>query len=126
PAELSGCRLIIEHDLRLDRQGPRQSDALLHASGKLGRLFALDFKRQADLEQALLDLLPNDLLAEASLFAQAEGHILVDRQAVEERGPLKEKAKPQPFLGKLAFAQLAQSPSVKIHLALCRPQQADK
>ena len=47
----AGRRLVVEHDLRLQGQGPGQADAFPHAAGKLGRLLEPHVLRQADLGQ---------------------------------------------------------------------------
>src|SRR5438445_2619967 len=107
--------LIIEHDLRLDGQCPRQTDALLHAPGKLRWLLALDLRRQTDLQQTLLDSLAHRLLLQRALLAQAEGDIFKNRQAVEEGRALKKKAEAQALLRELAIAQLGEIPAVKEH-----------
>src|SRR5437879_13497543 len=91
-------RLIVEHDLRLNGQRPRQTDARLHAAGKLGRLLALDLRRQTDLQQTLLDSLADRLLLQRALLTQAEGYILKYRQTIKEGGALKKEAETQALL----------------------------
>ena len=59
------------------------------------------------------------------MLAQAEGHVIVDRQAVEQRGHLKQEPEPQPELDKLLAAQPVDVRAVEPDASLGGMQQAD-
>ena len=116
----TGRRLVVEHHFRADRQGPRQPDALALASGQLGGLSGLDLRGQADLVQPLRDDLARPALVADAMFAQAEGHVVEDGQAVEESGHLEEKPEPQSHLHELLAIEACDIRAVEEHLSLGR------
>ena len=81
----AGGRLVEEDDLGLGGDGAGEADALLHAARKLGRAQLADLGAEADrgelLDRDLLRALP----APCRALDQAEGDVLPDRQAVEQR-----------------------------------------
>src|SRR5262249_4953809 len=94
----TGGRLVVEHDFRADGQRPGQPDALPLAAGELGRLLRGDLQGQADLVEPLDDDPPDLVLHAVMVLAQAEGHVVEDREAVEQRGHLEQEAEPEPHL----------------------------
>ena len=89
----AGGRLVEEDDGRVGGDGAGEADALLHAAGELGRVEVgglgaePDPAELGDRQLARLGLRPA-----AAGVAQAEGDVLPDRQAVEQRAALEEHA----------------------------------
>ena len=108
-----------------ERQGPGQADALAHAAGELGRLLVLDALGQADLLAAgrrrSASSSPRSCMR---VLARAEGDVLDDRHAVEQRRLLEQEAEAEPRLRQLVLAQLRQVAAVELDRAARRPQQA--
>src|SRR3546814_14343648 len=67
-------RLVEEDDLRLRRDGARQTDALAHAAGKLGRRELGDVGAEADGLQLLPRAVARLVAAHALALAEAAGH----------------------------------------------------
>src|SRR5690606_29080863 len=96
----AGRRLVEKDDLRLGGDRAGEGDPLLHAAGQLRRPELSYIRAEADARQ----LLERDDLRLRSRHAltldQAEGDVLPDRQAVEQRAALEE----HPELGVHALA----------------------
>ena len=59
------------------------------------------------------------------VLAQAEGDVVEDRQAVEQRGHLEQEPEPEPHLHQLLAVELGDVAAVELDAALGRVQQAD-
>ena len=81
--------------------------------GQLGRLLRLDLRRQADLLEPLGDDLADLRLVADVMLAQAEGDVVEDRQAVEERGHLEQEPEPQPHLDQLLAVEIGDVAAVE-------------
>ena len=85
-------RLVEEHDLRIERERPRQRDALGHAAGQLGRQFVGSFRRQADERQLLQRESVERRLGQAQMLAHRRLDVLPHGQAREQRALLEQHA----------------------------------
>src|SRR5258706_863291 len=86
----AGRRLVVEEDVRLQGDGPRERHALLHPARERGREEPQHVAPEVDeaehLDDARLDL----CLAHLRVLAEREGDVLEDRHRVEERAALEE------------------------------------
>ena len=121
----TGRRFVIKHDLRVQGQGPGQSNPLFHSAGKLGRFLRFLSRRQAHFAEPLPDALGNLRFAEPFLLAQAKGDVVEDRHAVEQGGPLKQKAEAQPLLASVRGRADRSGPCLKGDSAGRGPQKPD-
>ena len=96
--------------------GPGEADALLHAAGELGRHQLGHLRRQPDHGQRLLGLGLRLRSVDPLGAEQAEGHVLPDRQAVEQRPALEQHAElaAQLVHGGAVGADRPRSPSIRI------------
>ena len=83
-------------DLGLGRYGPRQADALAHATGKLRRIEFRDVRTELDLRQLVEGDLLGLLTRHALAGHQAEGDVIEDGQGIEQGGVLEQHAELQP------------------------------
>src|SRR5664279_190531 len=88
----AGGRLIEEDDLRVERQGAGERDALDHAAGKLGR----KFRRVVGIEANHLQLhdgkIGHQTIGEAKVLAHGKLDVLAHAQRREQRALLEEDA----------------------------------
>ncbi len=121
----AGGRLVVQHDFGIECQGAGQAYAFLHAAGELSGFFQLGGGGKADFLEALADDVADLRLVEAALLAQAEGDVVVDREAVEQGGALEEKTEAEALLGQVVVAQVGQAFAVEDHGPRRGPQQGD-
>ncbi len=86
-----GRGFVEEHDLRLPHQGPGEGCPFDHSPADLGRIFVLCSSQThlVELGENLLRYFP---IAQFRLFPQWEGHVLKDRQRVEQGTILEKKS----------------------------------
>ena len=78
----AGGGLVVENDLRFERNGPRQPDALLHAAGELGGHLVLD-ALEPHPTQHLTHPLLHPSLRPVALLTQRESDVVADVHRVE-------------------------------------------
>src|SRR5262245_9181597 len=91
----AGRRLVVDHDLGLERDRAGQADALLHAARQLARELVLA-ALQVDPRQHLRHPRADASGRQIGGLAQRKGDVLPDRHRVEQRGSLEEKAGLEP------------------------------
>ena len=93
----AGGRLVVEDDLRLERDRARHADALAHAARELGGHQRLARPTRPTAVEALrARARAIALLAPAHVLADRVRDVLVDRQRVEQRGALEDHAEVAP------------------------------
>jgi hypothetical protein len=121
----AGRRFVVEHHLGVEYQRPGQPNPFLHAARQFRRVLVLHPRRQTHFLQPPPHFLPDLRLDRPAVHAQPEGHVVVDRQAVEQGGPLEQEADAQPLPGQLALRQVGQHPAVEGDPTRGRAEQAD-
>ena len=118
-----GGGLVVEHDLRVRAPGPGPAR---RASAARRRARPASCVRgppgRPDLLKPLGDDLRELLLVADVVLAQAEGDVVVDRQAVEQRGHLEQEAEPEPQLDQLLAPKAGDVPAVEPDRARRRMQ----
>ena len=82
-------RLVVEHHLGLEHECPRDAHAFAHATRELGWQERQHVLRESDASQRLHHARSDFVLGQARVLAQRIRDVLVDREGVEERGPLE-------------------------------------
>ena len=98
----TGGRLVEKHHFRVKRQRPRQSSALAHAAGQLGRVFIGVVRVQPNHFQLQQRQLIHHALRHVVMFAHRHLNILQNVKRAEQGAILKQN--PQPRIHPGAFA----------------------
>ena len=87
----AGGRLVEQNDLGIERQGPREADALLHAARNLGGQFVEILVLNTDAFQQLAGAFAPLVPGAAGVPHQRKFHVLFHREGVVESRLLEQK-----------------------------------
>jgi hypothetical protein len=87
----AGGRLVVEHEQRVEGEGPGEAGPLPHAARELDRLLGEHGSRQPDLVDERLHDAADLRLGQPGVLAERKGDVVEDRQAVEQRGALEDE-----------------------------------
>ena len=120
----AGARLVDEQDRRVERHGPRQSGALLHAARQIARhLVVVPF--QSDGGELLPGALADLAVGPVGVAAHRKRDVVADRHRIEQRRVLKQESHVLAHVPQLAPGQRGDVALLDEHLAAVRLHQAD-
>ena len=120
----SGERFVTQQDLRVEQDRSRERHAAQHASGELPRQEIGDPALEPDRVEAARHQVGDSLLGQSRALPQGQGHVVADRERVEQGAALEEHADTRSDRDHLGLGEPGHVVAVDLDSSAGRPDQA--